>query len=172
MSIYSIIHTASGIPEGMESGVSTNTQVAILIGVIAVVLIVAFILFHFLYNRSRLSFNDSFLSGFFISALLIGVPGFLVSMSFANNTREDLDAAVLQNIEENYDIQDISVGSPEKHRKDEHRVPITATQNGQFIEFEAAYSGDHDLMMPVNTDVDSIAIKEGSDLEVIMSQEN
>lgn len=169
MNTYLIANSTSGISEGMEGAVSTNFQSFIGVLIAGLVIFSTILFSHLMEEHTDFLYGSSLILGLFLFGIVLGVPGFLIFSHIADNSREDLDTAVVQNIGENFDLQDLSVEVVDGYDKEHHQVAVSGTQHGQFIEFEAAYSAEHDLMMPVETDVDIIA-KEGSELEALMNE--
>lgn len=171
MNTHLIGSSTSGIPEGMESAMSTDSLVIITAPVFACAIWLPLLLVYVIERKT--SFMDDSPLFVFVVAFLFGciilVSGLLITHNVAENSRKDLDAAVVQNLEEKLGLQEVSTEVVGTYNKDNHRVAVSGSPNGHFIEFEALYSAEHDAMLPVKTNVD-ITTEGSSELEKILNE--
>lgn len=159
-----LIASQSGIPEGLEAMLPPGSSYAVLI---LITLAGIGLLGGGLAYLER---NPQGMVGIFLGCIgllvscMAGIP--MLSHIFSDNT-EDIRAATLHNVEENFDINDISVKNID-HYSDKNRTLVEGSHNGKFIKFQVVYSAEHDVMLPVDTTQD-IPIRSGSDLEHIIN---
>lgn len=159
--------TMSGIPDALEQ---TYPPIVDYIGFF-VLIIIGLVAFFGVFALVE-SYSNSNGLGFFLGFIVtlgILIAGTHFGKHTLSENRAPIYNATMQNVEENFDIHDVSLRNIDSY-SDRNKTRVEGSHNGKFVEFEIAYSAEHDMMLPVNDSPD-IPIKEGSALTEIMDED-